>query len=282
MSPTRRDAGASVVVSSSSAPARRGSPPRTSSPSAASAATILEADDVVGGISRTVERDGWRFDIGGHRFFTKVKRGRRPLVRDPRPGRVPPAARACRRILYRGKLYDYPLKPLNALRNLGPVEAVRCVVSYALGQGPPAGGHQQPRGLLRQPVRLAALRALLQPLQREGLGRPRPRRSSADFGRPAVKGMSLMTAMCDALDAEGRSRHAAARASRSRRSSSRSTTRSTAPGRCGRRRPRSSTAGGTEIVFDAKVVRIRHRDGARLRGRRADVDGSSARSRCTT
>src|SRR5439155_25475735 len=35
--------------------------------------TVLEADAVVGGISRTVERDGWRFDIGGHRFFTKVQ-----------------------------------------------------------------------------------------------------------------------------------------------------------------------------------------------------------------
>ena len=34
--------------------------------------TVLEADQVVGGISRTVERDGWRFDIGGHRFFTKM------------------------------------------------------------------------------------------------------------------------------------------------------------------------------------------------------------------
>ena len=33
---------------------------------------VLEADDVVGGISRTVVRDGWRFDLGGHRFFTKV------------------------------------------------------------------------------------------------------------------------------------------------------------------------------------------------------------------
>src|SRR5438045_3142290 len=37
------------------------------------ASTILESDSVVGGISRTVVRDGWRFDIGGHRFFTKVK-----------------------------------------------------------------------------------------------------------------------------------------------------------------------------------------------------------------
>jgi len=35
---------------------------------------VLEADSQVGGISQTVERDGWRFDIGGHRFFTKVSR----------------------------------------------------------------------------------------------------------------------------------------------------------------------------------------------------------------
>ena len=34
---------------------------------------ILEGDKEVGGISRTVERNGWRFDIGGHRFFTKVE-----------------------------------------------------------------------------------------------------------------------------------------------------------------------------------------------------------------
>ena len=38
------------------------------------------------------------------------------------------------RIYYRGKLYDYPIKPLNALRNLGPVEAVRCGVSYLWAQ----------------------------------------------------------------------------------------------------------------------------------------------------
>ena len=35
-------------------------------------AVVFEASDEVGGISRTVQRDGWRFDIGGHRFFTKV------------------------------------------------------------------------------------------------------------------------------------------------------------------------------------------------------------------
>jgi protoporphyrinogen oxidase len=90
--------------------------------------TILEADDVVGGISRTVERDGWRFDIGGHRFFTKVPeveaRWKEILpddfIRTPRLSRI----------LYRGKLFDYPLKAGNALRSLGVLEAIRCVLSY--------------------------------------------------------------------------------------------------------------------------------------------------------
>ena len=35
-------------------------------------AVVLEQDDIVGGISRTVEYNGYRFDIGGHRFFSKV------------------------------------------------------------------------------------------------------------------------------------------------------------------------------------------------------------------
>ena len=59
----------------------------------ASPSTVLEADSVVGGISRTVERDGWRFDIGGHRFFTKVPEVEDALARDP-PRRGLPAAAA--------------------------------------------------------------------------------------------------------------------------------------------------------------------------------------------
>ncbi|MCL9760476.1 NAD(P)/FAD-dependent oxidoreductase [Frankia sp. AiPa1] len=91
--------------------------------------TVLEADDVVGGISRTVERDGWRFDIGGHRFFTKVPRveslwhdllGPDDFLLRPRMSRI----------FYCGKLYDYPLRPMNALRNLGLREAALAVGSY--------------------------------------------------------------------------------------------------------------------------------------------------------
>ncbi|MDG2427859.1 MAG: NAD(P)/FAD-dependent oxidoreductase [Acidimicrobiales bacterium] len=91
--------------------------------------TVLESDDVVGGISRTAMRDGWRFDIGGHRFFTKVR-----AVSDLWHEILEPDDFLLRprmsRIFYQGQFYDYPLRAMNALRNLGPIEAVRCVLSY--------------------------------------------------------------------------------------------------------------------------------------------------------
>ena len=84
---------------------------------------VLEADSVVGGISRTASYEGYRFDVGGHRFFTKVPHvqqvweeliGDEFLVR-PRLSRI----------FYRGRMFDYPLKPANAILGLGPVETVR-------------------------------------------------------------------------------------------------------------------------------------------------------------
>lgn len=90
--------------------------------------TVFEKDDQVGGIARTVERDGYRFDIGGHRFFTKVDEiqslwertmGEDFLVR-PRLSRI----------YYRDRFFDYPLRPLNALANLGPAESAWVAASY--------------------------------------------------------------------------------------------------------------------------------------------------------
>ena len=94
-------------------------------------ALVLEASDTVGGISRTVERDGWRFDIGGHRFFTKVPEVER-LWHEILPDEEFLLRPRMSRIYYRGKLFDYPLKAANALGNLGVLEAVRCVLSYVL------------------------------------------------------------------------------------------------------------------------------------------------------
>jgi protoporphyrinogen oxidase len=95
--------------------------------------TVLEGTDQVGGISRTVVRDGWRFDIGGHRFFTKVQEVE-DLWHEILPDEDFLLRPRMSRIFYRGKYYDYPLKAFNALSNLGPIEAVRCVASYVAAQ----------------------------------------------------------------------------------------------------------------------------------------------------
>ena len=90
--------------------------------------TVLEGDDMVGGIARTAQYKGFRFDIGGHRFFTKIA----PIealwheILGPEFISVPRLSR----IHYNGKYFDYPLKPANALKGLGVINAVLIVLSY--------------------------------------------------------------------------------------------------------------------------------------------------------
>ena len=95
--------------------------------------TVLEANPRhLGGISRTVERDGYRCDIGGHRFFSKsaeVNRLWEEILGDDLIAR-----RRKSRICYRGRFFDYPLKVGNALRGLGPTEAALCFVSFLWAQ----------------------------------------------------------------------------------------------------------------------------------------------------
>ncbi|MFN2431802.1 MAG: NAD(P)/FAD-dependent oxidoreductase [Gemmatimonadota bacterium] len=89
---------------------------------------VLEKDDIVGGIARTVCHKGYRFDIGGHRFFTKVPAVDRmwrevlgaDFLRRPRLSRI----------LYRGRFFDYPLRALNVLRGLGLFNSFRVLLSY--------------------------------------------------------------------------------------------------------------------------------------------------------
>jgi protoporphyrinogen oxidase len=91
--------------------------------------TVFEADTVVGGISRTVVRDGWRFDIGGHRFFTKVREVEDLWHEILGPGDFLVRPRLSR-IYYDGKFFDYPIQVGNALKGLGLIESIRCGLSY--------------------------------------------------------------------------------------------------------------------------------------------------------
>ncbi len=90
---------------------------------------VLEADETyVGGIARTIRKDGFCFDIGGHRFFSKSAEimnwwkevlGDQLIIR-PRKSRI----------FYGGKFYPYPLDLWPTLRNLGIIESLHCMLSY--------------------------------------------------------------------------------------------------------------------------------------------------------
>src|SRR6188474_2929359 len=90
---------------------------------------VFEADEVVGGLSRTVVADGYRFDLGGHRFFTKSPEvealwsevlGSELLIR-PRLSRI----------YWRGRFVQYPLRAGDVVSKIGPLELSRCAASYA-------------------------------------------------------------------------------------------------------------------------------------------------------
>lgn len=91
--------------------------------------TILEADEkYVGGISRTESINGFYFDIGGHRFFSKSKEVE-DLWTELLPNDMLDRPRSSR-IYYNNKFYAYPLKAFEALFNLGIFESILCVLSY--------------------------------------------------------------------------------------------------------------------------------------------------------
>ena len=98
---------------------------------------VLEAEDQVGGIAKTAVRDGYRFDLGGHRFFTKVKEVddlwheimREEFLERPRMSRI----------YWNRKFLDYPLRGPDVIKKLGPIELTRAFLSYLWAQIKPKG-----------------------------------------------------------------------------------------------------------------------------------------------
>ena len=89
---------------------------------------VLESDAQVGGLSKTLSHQGFLFDIGGHRFFTKVG-----VVEEMWRAVLGPELLTrprLSRIYYRQRFFNYPLQPLNAVSGLGLWETIRCVASY--------------------------------------------------------------------------------------------------------------------------------------------------------
>jgi protoporphyrinogen oxidase len=160
-------------------------------------AVVIEADEIVGGISRTVERDGWRFDIGGHRFFTKVPEVER-FWHEVLPDEDFMLRPRKSRIYYRGKFYDYPLKASNALANLGVIEAVRCVLSYAWARVRPPADQDMYEGWLAARFGWRLYNHFFKTYTEKVWGHP-PAEMPADWAAQRVKNLSLASAVLNAL-----------------------------------------------------------------------------------
>jgi protoporphyrinogen oxidase len=91
-------------------------------------AVVLESGNKVGGLARTENFQGYHFDMGGHRFFTKVDEVNE-MWREVLNGNFLRRPRLSR-IYYNSKFFSYPLKPLNALAGLGFWESICILASY--------------------------------------------------------------------------------------------------------------------------------------------------------
>ncbi len=159
--------------------------------------TVIEGDAMVGGISRTAEREGWRFDMGGHRFFTKV-----PEVEAVWHEILPDDQFLLRprmsRIYYDGKLFDYPLRATNALRQLGPIEALRCVASYLWARVSPPKDQSSLEGWVAARFGYRLYRIFFQTYTEKLWGVPATE-IKADWAAQRIKNLSLSAAILNAV-----------------------------------------------------------------------------------
>ena len=103
---------------------------------------VLEAEDQVGGIAKTAVRDGYRFDLGGHRFFTKAKEVddlwheimEEEFLKRPRMSRI-----YWRDSRGEAKFLDYPLRGPDVMKKLGPIDLTKALLSYLWAAAKPKG-----------------------------------------------------------------------------------------------------------------------------------------------
>ena len=93
---------------------------------------LIERQSRVGGLAKTMEHRGFRFDLGGHRFITDNHQ-LETLVREILDGELLTVERSSK-ILLEGKLYDYPISVRNALARLGLRRSIRAITDYLAEQ----------------------------------------------------------------------------------------------------------------------------------------------------
>jgi protoporphyrinogen oxidase len=159
--------------------------------------TVLEADPTyVGGIARTAQYKGYRFDIGGHRFFSKSKEVEDfwteilpdDMLQRPRSSRI----------FYNGKFFAYPLKAGEALFKLGVLEATRCVLSYFMARAFPIKDPKSFEDWVTNQFGSRLFNIFFKTYTEKVWGMS-CKQISADWAAQRIKGLSLKTAILNAI-----------------------------------------------------------------------------------
>jgi protoporphyrinogen oxidase len=158
---------------------------------------VLEKDNVVGGISRTVNYKGYLFDIGGHRFFTKVKAvdemwrevlGEEKFLRRSRLSRI----------YYNKKFFYYPLKATNALLGLGILNSFLMLGSYMKAQVFPIKNEVSFEDWISNRFGRRLFNTFFKTYTEKVWGIP-CNEISADWAAQRIKGLSLISTIKNAL-----------------------------------------------------------------------------------
>jgi len=157
---------------------------------------VVEREAEVGGLARTVERGGYRFDLGGHRFFTRI-----PEVRalwDDLLGADMLPRRRRSRILFRGRLFDYPVTAGSAFRGLGPLESGRILASYLRARLAPRRPEATLSDWLVNRFGERLFETFFRPYTEKVWGQ-RCEEIGAQWAAQRIRGLSLRAALADVL-----------------------------------------------------------------------------------
>ncbi len=157
---------------------------------------VFEAEDTVGGISKTINYKGYYFDLGGHRFFTKFDEVNRmwadtlgdDFVKTPRLSRI----------YYNNRFFDYPLKPLNALSNIGVGDTASVVLSYIKAKLSPIEDEKTLEDWVTNRFGYKLYSMFFKTYTEKVWGIPCSS-IGADWAAQRIKGLSLYSAVCNAL-----------------------------------------------------------------------------------
>ncbi|HEX2179812.1 MAG TPA: NAD(P)/FAD-dependent oxidoreductase [Actinomycetota bacterium] len=164
---------------------------------------VLEADpEKVGGIARTASYKDFRFDIGGHRFFTKASEVTKLWheILPPEDWRTVPRLS---RIYYRGKFFAYPLKPFDALTKLGIFKTAACMLSYAKAKLFPRKQEKSLEDWVINRFGVMLYRIFFKTYTEKVWGIPCDK-ISADWAAQRIKGLSLTKAVRAAFTRQGK------------------------------------------------------------------------------